>query len=461
MVLQFADRAEAGRCLGDRLLHLRAEGSLVTGDDPVVVGLPRGGVPVAREVARALGAPLDIIVVRKIGVPHQPEVAMGAIGEDNVRVVDTDIMRRAGVTDWEFSRVEAREAAELDRRADRFRRHRRRIPLAGRDVIIVDDGLATGSTMLAACAVARAEGARQVVVAVPVAPREWLERMGEAADQYVCVSTPELFFGVGGSYQDFTQVSDDEVLAALDVDRPASAPVSGGADSATSTELEVVLDVDDVQVGGHLTIPRSPRGLVIFAHGSGSSRHSPRNRYVADVLNHAGHATLLFDLLNPAEEIDRSKVFDIDLLADRLAQVTRWATREPGLERLPIGYFGASTGAAAALKAASEPSSPVEAIVSRGGRPDLAGHSLRDVRAPTLLIVGSRDTVVIGLNKNARTLMRAVCRLEIVPGASHLFEEPGTLATATHLATGWFNAHLRNDEGDRLPNGSESEHLIG
>lgn len=442
MARRFADRAEAGRCLGALLVRLRDEGSLRAGDDPVVVGLPRGGVPVAHEVARALGAPLDVVVVRKIGVPHQPELAMGAIGEDGVRVVDDDIVRRAGVSAWEFSRVEAREAVELARRAERFRRRHRRVPLAGRDVIVVDDGLATGSTMAAACAVARAEGARRIVVAVPVAPPEWDERMGAVADQYVCVSTPEVFVGVGGSYRDFTQVPEEVVLAILDAEPSVSRPVSGAVDVPDRVEREVVLDLGDAQVGGHLTIPADARGLVLFAHGSGSSRHSPRNRFVAEVLEQAGHATLLFDLLTTDEEPDRSKVFDVGLLARRLGGATTWAMSQPHLGELPVGYFGASTGAAAALRAAAEPDCPVRAVVSRGGRPDLAGHALRAVRAPTLLIVGGRDTVVVGLNEQARSRMRAPCRLEIVPGAGHLFEEPGTLATAAHLAAGWFDAHL-------------------
>ena len=157
-----------------------------------------------------------------------------------------------------------------------------------------------------------------------------------------------------------------------------------------------------VTVAGHLTIPENPRGIVVFAHGSGSSRHSPRNRYVAEVLNQAGLATLLFDLLTPAEERNRANVFDIEGLAGRLIDVTAWLASDPDTASLPVGYFGASTGAGAALVAATDPSVKVEAVVSRGGRPDLAGRYLAAVAAPTLLIVGGRDEVVLELNRRAQ-----------------------------------------------------------
>ena len=195
-------------------------------------------------------------------------------------------------------------------------------------------------------------------------------------------------------------------------------------------------------LAGHLTVPEHARGLVLFAHGSGSSRHSPRNRYVADVLNRAGLGTLLFDLLTPAEEIDRANVFDIELLAGRLVEVTGWLAAEPGHEHLPAGYFGASTGAAAALVAAADADAEVAAVVSRGGRPDLAGDVLPLVQAPTLLIVGSRDTEVLALNRTAQQRLRCTSRLDVVPGATHLFEEPGTLQAAADLARDWFLTHL-------------------
>jgi putative phosphoribosyl transferase len=195
-------------------------------------------------------------------------------------------------------------------------------------------------------------------------------------------------------------------------------------------------------LGGHLTVPESARGVVVFAHGSGSSRHSPRNRFVAEILNEAGLGTLLFDLLTRNEERDRGNVFDIALLARRLTGATYWLKKAPGLRELPIGYFGASTGAGAALLAAAEPDANLAAIVSRGGRPDLAAPRLGDVRAPTLLIVGGLDHDVLELNRRAQGQLSCESRLAIVPGATHLFEEPGALQQAAELARDWFVAHI-------------------
>jgi len=209
---------------------------------------------------------------------------------------------------------------------------------------------------------------------------------------------------------------------------------------------EIVVAVRRVSVAGHLTIPQQPKGVVVFAHGSGSSRHSPRNQYVARVLNDAGFATVLFDLLTPDEERDRANVFDIPLLASRLVDITGWLAAQPDTAALPVGYFGASTGAGAALAAAANPGVKVAAVVSRGGRPDLAGEALRHVHSPTLLIVGGRDEMVLELNRRARAAMPAECKIAVVPGATHLFEEPGTLEQVAILARGWFTNHLNRPE---------------
>ncbi|HEU5260479.1 MAG TPA: dienelactone hydrolase family protein [Gemmatimonadales bacterium] len=203
----------------------------------------------------------------------------------------------------------------------------------------------------------------------------------------------------------------------------------------------VVIPADGERLPGILTLPPEPFGLVIFAHGSNSSRFSARNRFVAEILVNAGYGTLLFDLLTDPEGRDRAKVFDIPLLAGRLERATAWASRYPATADLPIGYFGASTGAAAALVAAAD-LARVRAIVSRGGRPDLAGDALRRVTAPTLLIAGGADSPVIALNRDARERLGGKTRLVVVPGATHLFEEPGALETVAHLAARWFGRFL-------------------
>jgi len=215
----------------------------------------------------------------------------------------------------------------------------------------------------------------------------------------------------------------------------------------TSSSRSVTTDVGITSLGlaGILGTPQEPIGVVLFAHGSGSGRLSPRNNYVANRLQRVGLATLLFDLLTDREAGDRSNVFDIELLAERLTVATAWAREQDAIKHLPLGYFGASTGAAAALVAAARARDDIAAVVSRGGRPDLAEPLLNEVLAPTLLIVGGDDTGVLELNQKALATLRCEKRLDIVPGATHLFEEPGALDAVVDLAREWFTAHM----GDR------------
>ena len=216
--------------------------------------------------------------------------------------------------------------------------------------------------------------------------------------------------------------------------------------SQTVEEQLVQVPAGSVTLKGNLTLPEESRAIVLFAHGSGSSRHSPRNRYVARVLNEAKLATLLIDLLTLHEEVVDARTaqlrFDIDLLAERLVDATDWLTQFPDTKHLRIGYFGASTGAAAALAAAAVRPDAVRAIVSRGGRPDLAGAALTSVQAPTLLIVGEHDDQVVQLNRQGLAQLRCEKRLVVVPGATHLFEEPGALDEVARLARDWFQRHL-------------------
>jgi putative phosphoribosyl transferase len=211
-------------------------------------------------------------------------------------------------------------------------------------------------------------------------------------------------------------------------------------------ERAVRIPIDRITLEGDLVVPDPARGIVLFAHGSGSSRHSPRNQYVAQVLQQAGLATLLMDLLTIDEEALDARTaelrFDIELLARRLVGATNWLSSQPQMAQLPIGYFGASTGAAAALVAAAELPALVAAVVSRGGRPDLAGNALRRVVAPTLLIVGGKDVRVLEVNRIALAELRGPKKLEIIPGATHLFEEKGTLESVAQFAKNWFLLYL-------------------
>lgn len=215
-----------------------------------------------------------------------------------------------------------------------------------------------------------------------------------------------------------------------------------------AAEQLACIPVDHVHVEGALALPPTPVGMVLFAHGSGSSRHSPRNNHVARVLHAHSLGTLLLDLLTPEEDLDYSQRFDIPLLARRLLAATRWLREQQQTAALPLAYFGASTGAAAALQAAAELGPEIRALVSRGGRPDLAGtDALARVQCPTLLIVGGRDTEVLELNRQAKALLRCPCELSVVPGATHLFEEAGALESVAQLAAGWLQGQLQGRAG--------------
>jgi dienelactone hydrolase len=339
---------------------------------------------------------------------------------------------------------------ELRRRRARYRDARPAIDLAGRTAIVVDDGIATGMTELAAVRALRKRGAQQIIVAVPVGSSEAMAMLEAEADRVVCLTVPRRLYGVGMWYHDFAPVSDEQVLALL-----AQAPDSGAdakpaepahASAPESSALigseELTLDVDQARLRATLLMPKkAPRAAVLFAHGSGSSRLSPRNRAVADTLVQAGFAALLLDLLDEAEAQRRELFFDIPLLSKRLEAVTRQALSD-GRLAAPVGYFGASTGAAAALRAAASLGETIKAVVSRGGRADLADDRLHAVRCPTLLIVGEHDTDVLARSRRAAQQLSGPHDLVVVPGAGHLFAEPGALEQVAALALGWFARHL-------------------
>jgi putative phosphoribosyl transferase len=430
---RYADRAEAGRVLAEKLKPLAGRPELV------VLALPRGGVPVGYEIARRLGAPLDVFVVRKLGVPGHEELAMGALASGGVRVLNEQLIGELGIPDRIIEAATLREQNELERRERAYRGTRPAPDLRGKTVVLVDDGLATGNTMRAAVEAVRAQGPARVIVAVPVAARVSCEELAEIADEVICGRTPEPFRAVGLWYDDFEQISDAEVGAILS---QAQDRADAARAAATSEGVTVRIDAGGVPLEGDLVLPSGARGLVLFAHGSGSSRFSPRNRAVAAALRAAGLGTLLVDLLTHDEERVDARTghlrFDIRLLATRLVACADWLARGGRTADLRIGCFGASTGAAAALVAAAARPRSLAAVVSRGGRPDLAGPALTQVRAPTLLVVGSEDDEVLELNRQALEKLPAQKALVVIPGATHLFEEPGALEQVADLARRWF-----------------------
>ena len=424
----FPNRRKAGRLLAEGLQPLLKG---IRHGDLVILGIPRGGVPVAREVAAMYGAPLDVVIVRKLGVPSQPELAMGAVGEGGVRVLNRDVIDSMSIRSEEIERVARDEVAEIGRRVDRYREGRSSLHLTGKTVVIVDDGLATGSTAIAACQVVRACGADRVILAVPVAPFGWTSVVGNAADDLFTLSEPRDFMSVGQFYDEFEQVDDAEVRAII-------------ADSATTSRSVDARDITvDAGRGVHLSaslmVPDNASSVVFFAHGSGSGRLSPRNLEVSRRLNDVGIATVLVDL----EDVDDwSRDGDmVRTAADRLWRTIEAVSSMSGLGGLPVGLIGSSTGGAVALLVAIENPERISAVVTRGGRPDLLGARVAQVRCPVLMIVGAHDEVVLQLNRNAARLVPD-CSLVQVAGATHLFDEPGTLKEAARLACGFFRLHL-------------------
>ncbi|MDF2695135.1 MAG: Protein-L-isoaspartate O-methyltransferase [Labilithrix sp.] len=443
----FRDRTDAGKKLASHLGTYRRA-------SPIVLGLPRGGVPVAFEIARALDAPLDVCVVRKLGAPLQPELGLGAVGEDGSIYVDRESLRRLGVTQDELAGSVAAKRASIDEQVKRYRGGSPPLDVRGKTVIVVDDGVATGGSARAALQSLRVRGAGSLVLAVPVGASETLDELAAIADEIVCLHPEDAFYAVSPWYESFTPTTDEDVIDLLARARSERARSRQEHQETRRQSERVRIAVQrDVRIPlgerwleGRLAIPSDARALVLFAHGSGSSRHSPRNAYVATLLQQGGLATLLFDLLTEAESQFDAKTgqlrFDIPLLAGRLVAATDWAHQDPSTAAFDIGYFGASTGAAAALVAASQRPNLVHAVVSRGGRPDLAESALDEVQAPTLLLVGGLDADVMTLNRETLYFLGCEKLLEIVPDATHLFEEPGTLDHVARSATRWFVDHL-------------------
>ena len=421
----FHDRADAGRLLAKRLARFKSE-------NPVIVAIPRGGVVVAEVIAEALDAPLDIVIVRKIGAPAQPEFGIGAIGEDGTSWINVEFANAVGATRSMLQEIMQFESEEIARRVKAIRRGQEPLDLKERAVILVDDGLATGATALVAARSLRQRGVKKVILAVPAGAAESMAMIGREVNETICLEVSDNFHALSNWYEDFLQVTDEKVIEIL-------------ANANRQERIDVEIRSGRLCLPGELVIPKNALGLVIFAHGSGSSRLSPRNLQVGKMLNRAGLATLLFDLLTPQESEDRENIFDIDLLSERLQVATAWIRNDPRIKEkvqgLKIGYFGASTGAAAALSAAAKLGTVIAAVVSRGGRPDLTGTSIRLVVSPTLLIVGGYDELVLDLNRQVMSILPHA-RLVTIPGATHLFEEPGALERVAEFSIEWFTRHF-------------------
>lgn len=411
--MTFANRETAALLLAERLTTLR-------GQSPLILAIPRGAVPMGRVLADRLDGELDVVLVHKIGAPGNPELAIGAVSE-NGTITLAENVKDLGIPPEDLELESKMQLAALGERRRRYTPHRAPADPKGRVVVVVDDGVATGATMEAALRVVREAAPRRLIAAMAVAPPETAARLRSIADEVVCLDTPSRFWAVGQFFDDFRQVSDDEVITHLEASRVSEAE-------------EIALELPDGRLAGSLVIPAGARGLVIFSHGSGSSRLSPRNSFVAGRLAAAGFATLLCDLLTEAEDQRLDRRFDIPLLTRRLIAIVEWASRQAELAALPIGLFGASTGSASALGAAAALGRRIAAVVSRGGRPDLALADLPKVASPTLLIVGERDSEVLELNRLAMERLAAETELEVVPRATHLFAEPGALERVAQLA---------------------------
>lgn len=463
----FRDRSEAGKVLA------RSLGQYATESGVVVLGLARGGIPVARQVADALDATLGVVVSRKIGVPGIEEVALGAIAEGTRRIVTDGVAQHIGVPARLIERLATRERVELERCASLYHAARPLPDLRGCVVVLVDDGVATGVTLRAAARVVRRARPARLVAAVPIASRRGGYEVGADVDELTVVVTPEKFESVSAAYENYAPVSDDDVLELLgrptrrasstvrdisdrlgeglswadgrphDRERTIVIPVAGGAIVADLGMPPPGIYASAMQRSGNV------RGLVMLAHGDGSNRNSFRNRYIAGRLRLAGYATLRLDLLTRAEQQmgagGASFGLDVERLATRLAGACEWAAREDvaGAQRTVL--IGAGTGAAAALVTAARHPERVRAVVARGGRVDLAARALSRVSAAVLLIVGASDPGSVRRHDDALWELPADAELVKVPRAAQGFDEPGALGFAAEHVVGWLDRLDRLD----------------
>jgi putative phosphoribosyl transferase len=379
-----------------------------------------------------------------------PEFAVGAISEGDVVHVSGRALGELRLAAFQVLAAAEHERVELERSVRLFRGRRPQQDLSGRTVIIVDDGIATGCTALAAVKAARQLGAARVVLASPVVAPEARASLEGEVDDLVFLESPEGFFAVGAWYRLFPQTTDEEVVACLENARTeGDPPARGAAELACPEEGQVSIHSEGLEFAGSLAVPPGAKGVVVFSHGSASSRRNPRDRYLARLLRERGFATLLLDIEAP-EDADAGVV--LERQARRLVAAGRWLGRRADTGYLKAGLLGSSSGAAPALAAAALEPDLFAAVVCRGGRPDLAGERvLRRVWTPTLLVVGSRDEDVLRLNEGALDVLPGRRSLAVIPGGGHAFTEPGALEAVARFGARWFEEAFSAGKREACP----------
>ncbi|GAA4954259.1 phosphoribosyltransferase family protein [Streptomonospora halophila] len=427
--LPFTDRSEAGRRLAERVRPHVSE-------DPVVLALPRGGVPVGAELARMLRIPLDVVVVRKIGVPGHPELGVGAIAEDGHACYDDTALARLRLTREDLAATVAAERAELERRLELYRRGRPAPQLRGRDVVVVDDGVATGGTARAALRTVRRRNPARLLLAVPVAAQAALDALADETDRVVALTVPDNFRAVGEWYRDFGQLTDEEVTALI----------SDPRDARSAPSRAVRIRAGEVHLDAELATVAGMRATVVVAVEHG--REDPVQRAVAAGLGRAGYATLLLDLLTPDEarrqeaaEGAPSEVSAAEA-AGRLAAAVGWLRRSTEAAEGRVGVLGSGRGAPAALRAAADHPADIAAVVLNGGRPDAAGEALGRVRAPVLALVQGSDSFVRELAEWALSRTSGPGEARTVAGAEGLISGAAAWRDVGAAAADWFEHHL-------------------
>lgn len=407
-MIQFRDREDAGRRLAQLLAGKRIE-------HPIVLGIPRGGVPVAAEVARVLRGELGVVVARKLRAPGQPELAIGAVSSNGVAYINHRLAEECGADDRYLADEQARQTEEASRREAEFDGHRH-APVSGRTVIVVDDGIATGATAIAAIRSMKWAGAKRVILAVPVGPPDTIEALRREADEVYCLAVEPDFYAIGQFYDDFRQVEDTEVKKVLDEFARASTRMQ---------RRHVTIRRDHVDLAARLSVPSGLAAFpcVVFVHGLGSGKDSPRNTVIAERLLDAGFATLLFDLSGHGESDDDPR--GDEAFGDDLAAVYDWVQSQSGIDATRLMLAGSSMGGVVAAEAVrgGRLKPPPAAMVLRA--PPLAPGDLDAITIPTLVVVGSYDPLFATVETAAAGCNSA--RLSVIPRAGHLFEEPGAL----------------------------------